>query len=67
MDVFECTDLQSYFRSQITRFLLGDAWISSKTEPHNSSKKEKRSYDKIKNKKTMLKILQFIRILYLKQ
>ena len=27
---------------QITRLLLGDAIISSKTDPHNGSKKEKR-------------------------
>ena len=52
---------------QITRLLLGDAIISSKTDPHNGSKKEKRSYGKIENNKTMLKILPFIRILYLKQ
>ena len=52
---------------QITRLLLGDAVISSKTDPHNGSKKEKRSYGKIENNKTMLKILPFIRILYLKQ
>ena len=41
--------------------------ISSKTDPHNGSKKEKKSYGKIKNSKTMLKILPFIRIIYLKQ
>ena len=56
---------------QITRILFEDAiiWgnnlISSKT--HNGSKKEKRNYGKVKNSKTMLKILLFIRILYLKQ
>ena len=44
---------------QITRLLLGDAIISSKTDPHNGSKKEKRSYGKTKNDKTMLKILLF--------
>ena len=53
--------------SRIARLLLGDALISSKTDPHNGSKKEKRSYGKTKNNKTMLKILPFIRILYLKQ
>ena len=40
---------------QITRLLLGDATISSKTEPHNGSKKDKRSYGKVRNNKTMLK------------
>ena len=52
---------------QITRLLLGDAMISSKTDLHNGSKKEKKSYGKVKNNKTMLKILTFIRILYFKQ
>ena len=52
---------------QITRLLLGDAITSSKTDPHNSSKKEKRSYGEVKNNNTMLKILPFIKILYLKQ
>ena len=52
---------------QITRILLGDAIISSKTDLRNGSKKEKRSYGKIKNNKTILKILLFIRIPYLKQ
>ena len=51
---------------QITRLLLGDAIISSKIDPHNGSKKEKRSYGEVKNN-TMLKILPFIKILYLKQ
>ena len=55
------------FVPQITRLFLGDVIISSKTVPHNGSKKEKRSCGKIKNNKTMLKILPFIRILYLKQ
>ena len=41
---------------RITLFLLGEATISSKTDPHNGSKKEKRSYGKVKNNKTMLKI-----------
>ena len=53
--------------TQITRFLLGEAIISSKTDPHNSSKKEKRNYGKVKNNKTLLKTLPFIRIRYLKQ
>ena len=52
---------------QFTRFLLGDAIISSKTDPHNGSKKGKRSYGKTKNDKTMLKILLFIRIFYKQQ
>ena len=52
--------------SQITRLLLGDAINSSKTDPHGS-KKERRSYGKIESNKTMLKILPFIQIFYLKQ
>ena len=52
---------------QITRLLLEDAIFSSKTDPQNGSKKEKRKYGKIENNKTMLKILPFIGILYLKQ
>ena len=52
---------------QITRILLGHAIISSKTDLRNGGKKEKRSYGKIKNNKTILKILLFIRIPYLKQ
>ena len=39
----------------------------SKTEPYNGSKKEKRNYCKIKNNKTMLKILPFTQIIYFKQ
>ena len=39
----------------------------SKTDPHNGNKKEKRKYGKIENNKAMLKILPFIRILYLNQ
>ena len=35
--------------------LLGDEIISSKIDIHNRGKKEKRSYGKIKNNKTMLK------------
>ena len=42
---------------QITRLLLGDAIISSKTDPHNGSKKEKRSYGEVKNNNTMLMTL----------
>ena len=53
--------------SEITRFLLGDAKISSKIVSHNGSKMEKRGYGKVKNNKIMLKILLFFRILYLKQ
>ena len=52
---------------QITRFLLGDTIILSKADPYNSRKKEKRSYGEVKSNKTMLKILPFIRIYYLKQ
>ena len=52
--------------SQITRLLLGDAINSSKTDSHGS-KKERRSYGKIESNKTMLKILPFIQIFYLKQ
>ena len=40
--------------------------ISNKIDPHNGSKKERRSYGKIKNE-NMLKILTFIPNLYLKQ
>ena len=52
---------------QVTRLLLGDAVISSKTDRRNGSKKEKISYSKIRSNRTMSKILLFIRILYLKQ
>ena len=52
---------------QITRLLLGDTIISSKTDQHNGSKKEKRSYGEVKNNSTMLKTLPFIKIIYLKQ
>ena len=52
---------------QITWLFLGDAIISSKTDPDNNSKKEKRSCGKTKNNKSILAILPFIRILYLKQ
>ena len=41
--------------------------ISSKTDQQHGSKIDKRKYGKIKNNKSMLKILPFIRILYLKQ
>ena len=51
---------------QITRLLSGDPMISNKIDPHNGSKKERRSYGKIKNE-NMLKILTFIPNLYLKQ
>ena len=47
--------------------LYQETIISSKKDSHNGSKTEKRSYGKIKNNKTILKILPFIRILYLKQ
>ena len=41
--------------------------ISSKTDPRNGRKKEKKSYGKVRIKKTMLKYLSFVRSLYLKQ
>ena len=41
--------------------------ISSKTGAQNGSKKNKKNYGTIKNNKTMLKILPFIQIFYLKQ
>ena len=46
---------------KITRLLSWDAIISSKTDPQSGSKKEKKSYGKIKNNKTMSKIMPFIR------
>ena len=52
---------------QIARFLLEDAINSSKTDTQNGSKNKKRSYGKVKNNKTISKILPFIRILYFKQ
>ena len=52
---------------QITRLLLGDATVLIKTDPRSGSKKEKRSYGKVRNNKTMLTSLSFIQILYLKQ
>ena len=39
---------------QITWLLLGDAKILTKTDPRNGSKKEKRSYGKVKNNKNNL-------------
>ena len=56
---------QSHFCS--ANLLLEDALISSKSDLHNGRKKEKRNYGKVKNNKTMFKILLFIRILYLKK
>ena len=41
---------------QITRFLLGEAIISSKIDPHDGSKKKKRSYGKIKSNIFVFKI-----------
>ena len=52
---------------QITRPLLEDVTISSKTEPPNGSKNENRSYGEARNNNVMLKILPLIRILYLQQ
>ena len=45
---------------QITRFLLVDAIISSKTNTDSGSKKQKRSNSKVKNNKTISGILSFI-------
>ena len=67
LSTIKTTNTRIYNLISVPQILLGDAIISSKTDPHNSSKKEKRSYGEIENNKTMLKILQFIRILYLKQ
>ena len=67
LSTIKTTNTRIYNLISVPQILLGDAIISSKTDPHNSSKKEKRSYGKIENNKTMLKILPFIRILYLKQ
>ena len=58
------TDLQSHFRPTIRMVLLGEGLISSKTDPHNGSKIQKRNFDEVKNNKTMLKMLPFIRIFY---
>ena len=49
---------------QITRLLLRDARTSSKTDPRSGSK-EKRSYGKVSNNKTMLTILSFVGVLCL--
>ena len=51
---------------QTTRLLLEDVISSSKTEPHNGSKKENQSYGgEVRNNKAVLKILSLIWILYL--
>ena len=42
----------------ITRLLLADAIISSKTDLRSGGKKEKRSYGKVRNKKTMSTIMR---------
>ena len=53
---------------EITRFLLGEAIISSITDSRSSgSKKGKRSHGKVRNNKRMWTILKFILILYPKQ
>ena len=52
---------------QITWLSLGGAIFSSKTDSRNVSNKEKSSNGKFRNSKTMLTILSFIRVLYLKQ
>ena len=60
------TDLQSHFRSaNYTTFIR----TRNNFEKHmrNGSKKEKRSYGKVRNNKTVLKVLPFIQILHLKQ
>ena len=59
--------LKSHFRFANKKAIIRNALISSKTNPRNDSKKEKWSYGKVRNRKTILTILQFIRILYLKQ
>ena len=46
--------------------ILRDTIISSKTDLHSGSKKEKRTYGKVRNKAVSI-ILSFIGILYLKQ
>ena len=62
----EYTDLQSHFRSANYTAFIGRR-NNFRPDPHNGSKKEKRSYGEVKNNNTMLKILPFIQILYLKQ
>ena len=52
---------------EIIQHLSGHAIISSNRDLVNGSKKEKRSFSKVSNSKTMLTILSFIRILHLKQ
>ena len=54
--------LSNYFNTRVYNliFVLQITRLSSKTDPRNGSKKEKRNYDKVRNNKTMLKI----RILY---
>ena len=42
---------------QITRLLLEDAIISSKTEPPNGSKNENRNYGEVRNNKAMLNLV----------
>ena len=63
--------LQSHFRSANyklqCRLLLIISGKKKKTDPRNDSKKEKRSYDKFRNNKTMLKIFSFVQVLYLKE
>ena len=45
---------------QITRLLLEDAIISTKTKLRNGSKKKNQNYDKVRNKKAMQKIFSLI-------
>ena len=52
---------------EITRFLLEDAIISSKTNPCSGSTKQKRSNGFVRNNKTMPGISLFVWTLYLKQ
>ena len=52
---------------EITRFLLEDAIISSKTNPCSGSTKQKRSNGFVRNNKTMPGIFLFVWTLYLKQ
>ena len=60
--------LQSHFRSaNYITFIRRHKIILGKTEPHNVSRKENRSYCEVRNNKAILKILSLIQIFYLKQ
>ena len=64
---FSYARLKSHFRFANKKAIIRNALISSKTNTRNDSKKEKGSYGKVRNRKTMLTIFPFIQILYLKQ